>query len=99
MFFFQFIINKHKVCLKAFCPLVKIKIGFVFQTTLAKIIAKRCKGKTQSKFVQLSATSSGVNDVKEVVKNAKNDIKMFKKRTVLFLDEIHRFNKLQQVNK
>ena len=67
----------------------------LFQTTLVKIIARRCKAK--AKFVMLSATSSGVNDVKEVIKNAKNDYKMFRKRTVLFLDEIHRFNKLQQV--
>jgi putative ATPase len=66
-----------------------------FQTTLAKIVAKKCKGR--SKFVQMSATSSGVNDVKELIKNAKNDFKMFKRRTILFLDEIHRFNKLQQV--
>ncbi|KAL4234389.1 Werner helicase interacting protein 1 [Mactra antiquata] len=64
------------------------------KTTLAKIISKNCKEKT--KFVQLSATSSGVNDVKDVVKRAKNDLKMFHKRTILFLDEIHRFNKLQQ---
>ncbi|XP_045193209.2 ATPase WRNIP1-like [Mercenaria mercenaria] len=64
------------------------------KTTLAKIVAKRCKGR--SRFVQLSATSSGVSDVKEVIKNARNDYKMFKKRTILFLDEIHRFNKLQQ---
>ncbi|WAR11567.1 WRIP1-like protein, partial [Mya arenaria] len=64
------------------------------KTTLAKIIAHKCKIK--SKFVQLSATSSGVNDVKEVIKKAKNDYKMLRKRTILFLDEIHRFNKLQQ---
>ena len=52
-----------------------------------------------SKFVQLSAAAAGVNDVKEVVKIAKNDMKMFRKKTVLFLDEIHRFNKTQQVSK
>jgi len=62
---------------------------------LAKIIANKCKAKCR--FVQLSATSSGVNDVKEVIKKAKNDQKMLRKRTILFLDEIHRFNKLQQV--
>ena len=67
----------------------------LFQTTLARIIANKSKGK--SKFVQLSATSSGVNDVKEVVKQAKNNVKMFKMRTILFLDEVHRFNKTQQV--
>ncbi|KAH3778703.1 ATPase WRNIP1-like [Dreissena polymorpha] len=64
------------------------------KTTLAKIIAHKCK--TKAKFVKLSATSSGVNDVKETIKLAKNDHKMLKKRTILFLDEIHRFNKLQQ---
>ena len=50
------------------------------------------------RFVQLSATTSGVADVKEVIKIAKNDRKMLKKGTILFIDEIHRFNKLQQVN-
>ena len=47
--------------------------------------------------MQLSATTSGINDVKEVVKVAKNEQQMFKRKTVLFVDEIHRFNKLQQV--
>ena len=45
----------------------------------------------------MSATSASVSDVKEAVKIAKNDVKMFHKKTILFLDEIHRFNKLQQV--
>ncbi|XP_069112993.1 ATPase WRNIP1-like isoform X4 [Argopecten irradians] len=66
------------------------------KTTLAKIIAQQCKSGSTLKFVQLSATTSGVNDVKEVVKVAKNDQRMLKKKTVLFLDEIHRFNKTQQ---
>ena len=48
--------------------------------------------------MQLSATTSGINDVKEVVKVAKNEQQMFKRKTILFVDEIHRFNKLQQVN-
>ena len=47
--------------------------------------------------MQLSATTSGINDVKEVVKVAKNEQQMFKRKTILFVDEIHRFNKLQQV--
>lgn len=64
------------------------------KTTLARIVANKCKSKI--KFVQLSATSSGVADVKEMIKNAKNNFKTFKKRTILFLDEIHRFNKTQQ---
>jgi putative ATPase len=45
----------------------------------------------------MSAVASGVNDVKEVVKAAKNESFSFKRKTVLFMDEIHRFNKLQQV--
>lgn len=40
---------------------------------------------------------AGVNDVKEVVKIAKNELSSFKRKTILFMDEIHRFNKLQQV--
>ena len=40
---------------------------------------------------------SGVNDVKDAVKIAKNELRSFKRRTILFMDEIHRFNKLQQV--
>ena len=47
--------------------------------------------------MQLSATTSGINDVKEVVKVAKNEQMMFKRKTILFVDEIHRFNKTQQV--
>ena len=47
--------------------------------------------------MQLSATTSGISDVKEVVKVAKNEQQMFKRKTILFVDEIHRFNKLQQV--
>jgi putative ATPase len=45
----------------------------------------------------MSATMSGVNDVKDAVKIAKNELRSFKRRTILFMDEIHRFNKLQQV--
>lgn len=67
-----------------------------FQTTLAHIIAKQCKTTENSRFVKLSATMCGVNEVKEVIKVAANDRK-FKRKTILFMDEIHRFNKLQQV--
>lgn len=66
------------------------------QTTLAHVIAKRCKSTENSRFVKLSATMCGVNDVKEVVKVAVNERK-FNRKTILFMDEIHRFNKLQQV--
>lgn len=40
---------------------------------------------------------AGVGDVKEVINIAKNEFRMFNKKTILFMDEIHRFNKLQQV--
>ena len=49
------------------------------------------------RFVKLSATTSGVADVKEAIKIAKNEQSLFKRKTVLFIDEIHRFNKMQQV--
>ncbi|XP_014671231.1 PREDICTED: ATPase WRNIP1-like isoform X2 [Priapulus caudatus] len=66
------------------------------KTTLARIIAKRCKEKSSTRFVQLSATTSGVADVKQAITQARNEQKMFRRKTVLFIDEIHRFNKLQQ---
>ena len=70
----------------------------MLQTTLAHIIAQLCKRDNQeARFVKLSATMSGVNDIKEAVKVAKNELTAFKRRTILFMDEIHRFNKLQQV--
>ena len=49
-----------------------------------------------ARFVQLSASSCGVGGVKEAVKVARNDKVMFKRQTVLFIDEVHQFNKLQQ---
>ena len=68
----------------------------LFQTTLARIIARVAKEKCGYRFVQLSATTSGVAEVKDVVKVARNE-RAFKRNTILFVDEIHRFNKLQQV--
>ncbi|XP_072936904.1 ATPase WRNIP1-like isoform X2 [Epargyreus clarus] len=65
------------------------------KTSLANVIASMCKESTNMRFVKLSATMAGINDVKEVVKVAKNEAQ-FKRQTVLFMDEIHRFNKLQQ---
>ena len=70
----------------------------ILQTTLAKLIANAARKRVGSKFVQLSATTSGVADVKEAVKVAKNHKSLLKKKTLLFIDEIHRFNKLQQVD-
>jgi len=62
------------------------------KTTLAQIIAHE----TKSRFVQLSATSSSVADVRAAIKEAGEQIKFFQKRTIVFIDEIHRFNKAQQ---
>ncbi len=62
------------------------------KTTLAKIIAST----TKSVFLQLNATTSGVKDIKETIAQAKDNIGLYNKRTILFIDEIHRFNKSQQ---
>ena len=62
------------------------------KTTLAQIIANT----TKSKFVSMNAVTSGVKDIKEVIESAKTQIMLFKNRTILFIDEIHRFNKSQQ---
>ena len=62
------------------------------KTTLARLIAK----KTGARFVTLSAVSSGVKDIKECIEEAKNQQKFQQRRTILFVDEIHRFNKSQQ---
>lgn len=62
------------------------------KTTLAKVIA----GTTQGEFVQLNATVAGKKDMEEVVAKAKDNLGMFGRKTVLFIDEIHRFNKSQQ---
>lgn len=67
------------------------------KTTLAHVIWNHCaQNKENFRFVKLSACTSGINDVKEVVKQAKTFQDTLKKRTILFMDEIHRFNKLQQ---
>ncbi len=62
------------------------------KTTLAYIIAQ----KTKAHFVKLSATSSGVKDVRQVIVDAKTRRKFDNRKTILFIDEIHRFNKAQQ---
>lgn len=67
------------------------------KTTLAHIIWSHVsQHKDIFRFVKLSACTAGINDVKEVVKQAKTYQATFKKSTILFMDEIHRFNKLQQ---
>ncbi|KAM4704639.1 ATPase WRNIP1 [Rhinophrynus dorsalis] len=65
------------------------------KTTLAHIIAKNTN-KNNTRFVTLSATSASTNDVREVIKQAQNEQRLFKRKTILFVDEIHRFNKTQQ---
>lgn len=62
------------------------------KTTLAKVIANT----TSAEFMQINATSSGKKDMEEVVAAAKNNQGMYGKKTILFIDEIHRFNKGQQ---
>ncbi|XP_076357930.1 ATPase WRNIP1-like isoform X2 [Tachypleus tridentatus] len=66
------------------------------KTSLANIIAKKSKQKHNSRFVQLSATQAGVKDVKDIVEAAKTEQKILKRKTIVFMDEVHRFNKLQQ---
>lgn len=62
------------------------------KTTLAKVIA----GTTSANFVPLNATTSGKKDMEEVVTQAKKNFGAYGKKTILFVDEIHRFNKAQQ---
>ncbi len=62
------------------------------KTTLARIFAMQ----TQSYFVHFSAVLSGVKEIRSVVDQAKNQQRLHRKKTVLFVDEIHRFNKAQQ---
>ena len=62
------------------------------KTTLAKIIANT----TKRSFVQINATTAGIKDIKEVVEEAKGRMGMSGDKTILFIDEIHRFNKTQQ---
>ncbi len=62
------------------------------KTTLAKIIANT----TKSEFVQINATTAGIKDMKETVAKAQDMKGMYGKKTILFIDEIHRFNKTQQ---
>ncbi len=64
----------------------------VGKTTLARIIAHA----TESHFVSISAVLAGIKDVKKVVTEARDQLRSFKRRTILFVDEIHRFNKAQQ---
>lgn len=62
------------------------------KTTLAQMIA----GMTGSNFCKLNAVSAGIQDIRKIVKEADEQRKYYQKRTIVFIDEIHRFNKGQQ---
>lgn len=64
----------------------------VGKTTLARVISNEVQGD----FVAISAVTSGVADVRKTIEKAKDNRKYFSKSTILFIDEIHRFNKAQQ---
>ena len=93
----QHIIGKDKLLYRA---IKADKLGSVIfygppgtgKTTLAKVIANT----TQADFKQINATVAGKKDMEEVVTEAKNNLGMYGRRTILFVDEIHRFNKGQQ---
>lgn len=62
------------------------------KTTLARLVASY----VEADFIQFSAVTGGVAEIREIIKKAKDEQNLFKKQTVLFVDEIHRFNKSQQ---
>ena len=62
------------------------------KTTLARIV----RSKTKSEFKQISAVTSNVKELRETIETAKENLKIHNKKTIVFIDEIHRFNKSQQ---
>ncbi len=62
------------------------------KTSLARVIAET----TSSDFVKINAVTSGVSDLREVIKQGKENLQLHQQKTILFIDEIHRFNKAQQ---
>ena len=62
------------------------------KTSLANIISSS----TDNYFVKISAVTSGTKEIKEIIELAKDNLSMYNKITILFIDEIHRFNKMQQ---
>jgi len=62
------------------------------KTTLARIIAE----KTKAHFAKFSAVTSGVKDIRNAIADARDRLKFSQRKTILFIDEIHRFNKIQQ---
>ncbi len=93
----QHIIGKDKLLYRA---IKADKLGSVIfygppgtgKTTLARVIANT----TSANFSQINATAAGKKDMEEIVKEAKDALGMYGKKTILFVDEIHRFNKGQQ---
>ena len=93
----QHIIGKDKLLYRA---IKADKLGSVIfygppgtgKTTLARVIANT----TSADFRQINATVAGKKDMEEIVKEAKDSLGMYAKKTILFVDEIHRFNKGQQ---
>ncbi|MBI2484262.1 replication-associated recombination protein A [Candidatus Uhrbacteria bacterium] len=64
----------------------------VGKTTIASVIARV----TGARFVSISAVNTGLKEAREIIERARDTLKLNKKRTILFIDEIHRFNKAQQ---
>ncbi len=62
------------------------------KTSLAYVISQV----TKSNYIRLNAVSTGVKEVREVIEKATEQLKLYQRKTILFLDEIHRFNKSQQ---
>ena len=93
----QHIVGKDKLLYRA---IAADKLGSVIfygppgtgKTTLAKVIANT----TSARFEQINATTAGKKDMEEIVQRAKEQYGMYQKKTILFVDEIHRFNKAQQ---
>ena len=88
----QHIVGKDKLLYRAIKADKLSSIIFYGKTTLAKVIAHT----TSAEFMQINATSAGKKDMEEVITAAKNNQGMYGKKTILFIDEIHRFNKGQQ---
>lgn len=62
------------------------------KTSIARLMAAI----TDAQFINLSAVTSGIKEIKEIMKSAENQLLLFQRKTILFIDEIHRFNKSQQ---
>lgn len=65
------------------------------KTTMAHVIARR----TQCKFIALSGATSAAADVRDALERARGERKLLRRRTIVFVDEIHRFKKNQQVTR